>query len=114
MPGPRCRSDTECEERGVYVVAGEIDVSGDRFGAGQLLVFRPTDRITISRDAPARFAVIGGAALDGPARSGGILSPRARNASAGRSRRREGKFCRVPGDEIEFIRCGEQAYTAGG
>src|SRR4051794_14950410 len=27
--------DADCEERGVYVVAGEIDVSGDKFAAGQ-------------------------------------------------------------------------------
>ena len=43
--------DAECEERGIYVVAGEIDVAGDTFGAGQLLVFRPTDRITLTGDA---------------------------------------------------------------
>src|SRR5262249_49480310 len=58
--------DAECEERGIYVVAGEIDVSGDRFGAGQLLVFRPTDRITIKATLASRFAVIGGGVLDGP------------------------------------------------
>src|SRR5205085_5665856 len=58
--------DTDCEERGVYVVTGEVDVAGDRFGAGRLLVFRPTDRITIRAPQAARIAVIGGAALDGP------------------------------------------------
>ena len=58
--------DAECEERGIYIVAGEIDVSGDRFGAGQLLVFRPTDRITLTATQPSRIAVIGGATLDGP------------------------------------------------
>src|SRR4029078_3697855 len=58
--------DTECEERGIYIVAGELYISGDKFGAGQLLVFRPTDRITITATQPSRIAAIGGAALDGP------------------------------------------------
>src|SRR5947209_18499752 len=40
--------DAESEERGIYVVSGEIDVSVDKFGAGQLLAFRPTDRITLA------------------------------------------------------------------
>ena len=58
--------DAACEERGVYIVAGEIDVSGDKFGAGQLLVFRPTDKLTLTATQPSRIAVIGGAPLDGP------------------------------------------------
>ena len=36
--------DADARSAAIYIVAGEIDVSGDRFGAGQLLVFRPTDK----------------------------------------------------------------------
>ncbi len=39
------------EERGVYVVEGEIEVAGQAFEAGRLLVFRPATR---SRCAPGR------------------------------------------------------------
>ena len=33
----------EHEERAVYVAGGAVEVAGDRFAAGQLLVFRPGD-----------------------------------------------------------------------
>src|SRR5207248_4106273 len=52
--------DAECEERGIYIVAGELDIAGDRFGAGQLLVFRPTDRGTVAAAQPSRLAANGG------------------------------------------------------
>ena len=108
--------DAECEERGVYVVSGEIDVSGDRFAAGQLLVFRPTDRITIKAVQPARYAVIGGAALDGPRHVWwNFVSSRKERIEQAKNEWRDGKFAGVPGDEIEFIPLPEnRPYTAGG
>src|SRR5947199_152382 len=39
--------DADAEERAVYVIAGEIDIGGDRFGAGRLLVLRPGDRVPL-------------------------------------------------------------------
>ena len=35
--------DAETEERAVYLISGEVDIAGDRFAAGRLLVFRPGD-----------------------------------------------------------------------
>ena len=58
--------DADAEERAIYVVSGEIDILGDRFAAGRLLVFRPDDRITLTAVTPARLAILGGAAMDGP------------------------------------------------
>ncbi len=37
--------DAETEERALYIVAGEIEIAGDRFASGQLLVFRPGDSL---------------------------------------------------------------------
>ena len=39
--------DADYDERAIYTVSGEIEISGDLFGPAQLLVFRPGDRITI-------------------------------------------------------------------
>ena len=33
--------DADYDERAIYTVSGEVDIAGDRFGPGQLLVFRP-------------------------------------------------------------------------
>ena len=96
--------DAECEERGVYIVAGEIDISGDTFAAGQPLMFRPGDRITIKATQPARFAVIGGAALDGPRHVWwNFVSSRKERIEEAKAEWKAGHFQKVPGDEIEFI-----------
>ena len=56
--------DPTYEERGIYTVSGEIDIAGDRFEAGQLLVFKPGDTITVRAASDARFMVLGGAPMD--------------------------------------------------
>lgn len=65
-PGAVLPLDADYEERAVYIVSGEIDIAGDRFEAGRLLVFRPGDRISILALSNARLMLIGGAAMDGP------------------------------------------------
>lgn len=55
------------EDRGVYVLAGEVAVSGETYGAGRMLVFRPGDRISVKAgDQGARLMLLGGATMDGP------------------------------------------------
>src|SRR5262245_815383 len=58
--------DADHEERAVYVLEGEIDVAGDTFGSGRLLVFKPGDRIAIRALADTHLVVFGGATMDGP------------------------------------------------
>jgi redox-sensitive bicupin YhaK (pirin superfamily) len=79
-------------------------------------VFRPTDRITIRATQPARIAVIGGAALDGPRHVWwNFVSSRKERIEQAKAEWRAGKFAGVPGDEIEFIPLPEnKPYTAGG
>jgi redox-sensitive bicupin YhaK (pirin superfamily) len=108
--------DAVADERGIYIVAGEIDIAGDVFAAGQLLVFRPGDRITVKANAPSRIAVIGGEPLDGPRHVWwNFVSSRKERIEQAKNEWREGRFQGVPGDEIEFIPLPEnRAYTAGG
>lgn len=55
------------EDRGVYVLSGEVSVGGQSFGPGQMLIFRPGDRIAVKAgDQGARVMVLGGATMDGP------------------------------------------------
>src|SRR6476646_257948 len=58
--------DPGTEERALYVVDGEVDIAGDRFMPGRLLVFRPGDAITVTATTDARVVFVGGAAMDGP------------------------------------------------
>jgi redox-sensitive bicupin YhaK (pirin superfamily) len=54
------------EERALYTLSGTVEIAGDRFGPGQLLVFRPGDAITVRAVEAARFLVLGGDTMDGP------------------------------------------------
>jgi redox-sensitive bicupin YhaK (pirin superfamily) len=107
--------DAGYEERGVYIVEGEIDVAGDVFSEGRLLVFRPGDRITLKAVTPSRIAVIGGAPLDGPRYVWwNFVSSRKERIDQAKNEWAQGRFGKVPGDEIEFIPLPEnRAYTAG-
>src|SRR5208283_3869439 len=52
---------------GLYVLEGSISVAGQSFDAGQMMVFRPKDRISVAAGpAGARLIILGGATLGGP------------------------------------------------
>jgi redox-sensitive bicupin YhaK (pirin superfamily) len=108
--------DAETTERAIYIVAGEIDIAGDRFGAGRLLVFRPGDQITVTAVGQSRLALIGGEPLDGPRHVWwNFVSSRKERIEQAKNEWREGSFQGVPGDELESIPLPEQRpYTAGG
>jgi redox-sensitive bicupin YhaK (pirin superfamily) len=96
--------DADHEERGIYIVAGEIDISGDRFGPRQLLVFRPGDRVTIRAITAAHIIVLGGAAMDGPRHIWwNFVSSREGRIEQAKAEWKAGRFSIVPGDESEFI-----------
>jgi redox-sensitive bicupin YhaK (pirin superfamily) len=55
------------EDCGVYVVQGAVEVAGQRFDAGKMMVFRPGDHISLrAGDAVAQIMILGGATLNGP------------------------------------------------
>ncbi|SNY91569.1 hypothetical protein SAMN04515647_1797 [Cohaesibacter sp. ES.047] len=55
------------EDRGLYVTQGSIEVAGQTFEAGHMMVFRPGDRIAVRAGARgARVMALGGETLNGP------------------------------------------------
>src|SRR5688572_20562947 len=58
--GARCALPAEYSERAVYVAAGEIDVRGQRFGAGRMVVFDPNEDSTFTATQPATLMALGG------------------------------------------------------
>jgi redox-sensitive bicupin YhaK (pirin superfamily) len=107
--------DCDYEERAIYVSVGEIDIAGDRFAAGRLLIFRPGDRITVKATMPSRIAVVGGAPLDGPRYVWwNFVSSRRERIDQAKEEWKQGRFGKVPGDEIEFIPLPEKPQTVAG
>jgi redox-sensitive bicupin YhaK (pirin superfamily) len=102
-PGTTLPLDADYEERAIYVIAGEIDIRGDRFSAGQLIVFRPGDRITVTAAGAAHVVIVGGAAMDGPRHIWwNFVSSRRDRIDQAKADWKAGRFDRVAGDS-EFI-----------
>ena len=96
--------DSDHEERAIYVVDGTIDIAGDKFEPGRLLVFKPGDRITVTAATDAHFVLLGGAPMDGPRHIWwNFVSSRKDRIEQAKADWKAGHFDKVPGDELEFI-----------
>ena len=66
QPGASLPIESGYEERAVYLLEGGVELSGERFDSGQLLVFSSARGITIKTSASARLLLFGGEPLDAP------------------------------------------------
>lgn len=66
-PGAAIPLPDDHEDRGAYVLQGSVEIAGECFEAGRMMVFRPGDRLSL-RAGPqgARVMLLGGATLGGP------------------------------------------------
>ena len=96
--------DADHEERALYVIDATVDISGDKFEPGRLLVFKPGDRVTIKALTDAHLVICGGAPMDGPRHIWwNFVSSRKDRIEQAKAEWAAGHFGKVPGDEIEFI-----------
>ena len=109
-PGAALPLPDDHEDRGVYILDGDITCAGQTFEAGRMLVFRPGDRISVKAGAQgARLMVLGGATLEGPRHIwwNFVASSRERIDAAREAWRAgdwmHGRFRLPPGDEAEHI-----------
>jgi redox-sensitive bicupin YhaK (pirin superfamily) len=103
-PGAKMPLPAGHEERGIYIAEGTIDIAGDTFESGRLLVFRPGDEITVTALAPSRLLLLGGEPMDGPRHIwwNFVSSSRERIEQA-KENWTQKRFDIVPGDERDFI-----------
>jgi hypothetical protein len=67
QPSARLPLPDDHEDRGLYVVEGSVSIAGQTFDAGQMMVFRPGDKITVAAGLQgARVIILGGETLNGP------------------------------------------------
>jgi len=96
--------DADTEERAIYLISGDVEIAGDRFSPGQLLVLRPGDAITVTALDDARLVLLGGAAMDGPRHIWwNFVSSRKERIEQAKADWKAARFDTVPGDEQEFI-----------
>jgi redox-sensitive bicupin YhaK (pirin superfamily) len=103
-PGAVLPLDPDYDERAIYIASGRVDIAGQTFEPGQLLVFKPGDRISILAETNARLMLLGGEPMDGPRFIWwNFVSSSKERIAAAKNDWREGRFDIVPGDESEFI-----------
>ena len=100
----------DTEDRGLYVLQGEVTVAGQVFEPGRMLVFRPGDRISAKAGAAgARLMLLGGATMEGPRHLwwNFVASSKERIEAAKEAWRAgdwmHGRFSLPPGDDHEHI-----------
>jgi hypothetical protein len=58
--GARVELPAQYPERAAYVAAGEVEVDGQRFAEGRMLVFQPGDPVRLTAAGPAILMLLGG------------------------------------------------------
>ena len=102
--GARMPIEPSVEERALYTLGGEIEIAGDVFGPGQLLVLRPGDPIAVAARSDADFMLFGGAPMGGPRYIWwNFVSSRLERIEQAKEEWAKGRFDTVPGDVEEFI-----------
>ena len=96
--------EEEHEERGVYVVEGNVSCEGVPYEEGSLLVLRPGAPVSMVALEPARVMLLGGAKLEGERHIfWNFVSSRPERIERAKQAWKAGAFPKVPGDELEFI-----------
>ena len=99
------------DEMAVYPVQGALQLDGQALAAGVMAVLAPGQPVRVTGGAAARFAVVGGAPLDGPRHMWwNFVSSRKERIAQAAADWEAGRFDQVPG-ETEFIPLPEVRFT---
>ncbi|MEL6995994.1 MAG: pirin family protein [Pseudomonadota bacterium] len=65
QPGAAFPLPDDHEDRGVYITQGEVEIAGESFAAGRMMVFRPGDAISVKAGPQgARLMALGGETMN--------------------------------------------------
>ena len=112
-PGARFEVEARHEERALYTIEGAIEIAGQAYEPGQLLVLHPGDPVVVRATSTTRFMLFGGEPMGGPRYIWwNFVSSRPERIEQAKEEWRQGRFDTVPGDEAEFIPLPENAGKA--
>lgn len=110
QPGAAIPLPDTHEDRGAYVLQGEVVQAGQTYAPGQMLIFRPGDPISLKAGGQgARLMLLGGETMSGPRHIwwNFVASSRDKIDAAKEAWRAgdwaHGRFRLPPGDDAEFI-----------
>lgn len=93
----------EARERAVYVASGALKAQDTAMPARSMTVFADRPGIVVRATEAARIAVIGGAPVGEREIEWNFVSSRAARIEQAKRDWVDGRFPKVPGDEVEFI-----------
>lgn len=90
-------------ERALYLVRGSVDIDGSMIDAHHMVVLTPGASLRLKALSDARLALVGGEVFTERHIYWNFVSSRKERIEQAKADWREGRFPKVPGDEIEFI-----------
>lgn len=93
----------DCEERGVYVVRGQIDIEGSPVQQNEMAILSDKPSVILEAKEGCLIVIVGGEPLGKRHISWNFVSSRKERIEQARKDWLEGRFPKVVGDEHEFI-----------
>tara|TARA_R110002110_G_scaffold83635_28_gene217179 strand:- start:8913 stop:9791 length:879 start_codon:yes stop_codon:yes gene_type:complete len=94
----------EHAERAAFVVDGSVEVDGQSFGRGNMIIFREAVPVEILAEENSRVMLLGGATLQGKRHIWwNFVSSSEERLEQAKADWQAGRFPKVPGDSEEFI-----------
>jgi redox-sensitive bicupin YhaK (pirin superfamily) len=102
--GARLPLDATHEERAAYLMEGTVEIAGEPFESGRLVVFNPGDGLALIARTKARLMLLGGEPMDGPRHIWwNFVSSSKERIEQAKADWKNGRFDPIFGDEEEFI-----------
>lgn len=102
--GARLGVDNTHEERAIYVVQGAVGCEGRTLRPGTMVILRRDANVTIAAQEPSRAMLLGGARLTGERHIyWNFVSSSKERIERAKENWTNGRFPKVPGDEVEFV-----------
>ncbi|SFB98522.1 pirin family protein [Spirosoma endophyticum] len=103
QPGTRFGLPLGYPERGTYVAKGTVEVNGNRYGAGQLLVFTPGIDPVMTAIETTTLMLLGGEALGERYIWWNFVSSRRERIEQAKADWLAGRIALPPNDNLEFV-----------
>ena len=101
--GAKAKLPVEYSERAAYVVAGEVEIEGQRFATGQMPVFAPGSAILFTALSPATVMLLGGEPIGPRFIEWNFVSSRQERIEQAKADWRAGRMKLPDRDNREFI-----------
>ena len=101
--GARAQLPAEYPERAAYVAAGEVEVEGQSFAAGRMLVFAPGQPVMFKAIVPSIVMLLGGEPLGERFVEWNFVSSSRARIEAAKADWRAGRMALPVHDDQEFI-----------